>query len=169
MKGYGHLTINEREDIAILHAKGLGVRAIGREVNRHYSTISREIKKVEGEYGATKAQARYESNRKNSKRELIFEENLEARDYAEYKLSVERWLPDEVANRSKMEELYSFSTSTLYRAIMRGIVRIDKEKVLKFKGKNRRNQKNDGRGHIPDRKFLDERPEEADSRDEIGH
>ncbi len=90
MKGYGHLTINEREDIAILHAKGLGVRAIGREVNRHHSTISREIKKVEGEYGATKAQARYESNRKNSKGKLIFEENPEARDYAEYKLSVER-------------------------------------------------------------------------------
>ena len=52
---------------------------------------------------------------------------------------------------------------------MRGIIHIDKEKVLKFKVKNRRRQKKDGRGQIPDRKFLDERPEEANFRDEIGH
>jgi len=169
MKEYEHLTIDEREEVAILQAKGLGVRAIGREINRHHSTVSREIKKVEGEYRATKAQAIYDSNRENSKRKLIFEEDLEARNYAEYKLSVDKWLPDEVANRSKLEELYRFSTSTLYRAIMQGIVCIEKEKVLKFKGKKSRSQKNDGRGQIPDRKFLDERPEEANSRDEIGH
>ena len=169
MKEYGHLTMDEREEIAILQAKGLGVRTIGREINRHHSTVSREINKVEGEYRATKAQAIYESNRKNSKRKLIFEEDLEARDYAEQKLAVAKWLPDEVANRSKLEELYSFSTSTLYRAIMQGIIGIEKEKVLKFKGKIRKTQKSDGRGQIPDRKFLDERPKEANSRDEIVH
>lgn len=169
MKGYEHLTIDEREEIAILRAKGLGIRAIGREIDRSHSTVSREINKVEGKYRATKAQIIYESNRKTSRRKLIFEENIEAREYAEYKLSVDKWLPDEVANRAKLEELYNFSTSTLYRAIMRGIIQIDKEKVLKFKGKRSKNKKDDKRGKIPNRKFLDERPEKANTRQEIGH
>ena len=169
MKEYEHLTIDEREEIAILRAKGLGMRAIGREINRSHSTVSREINKVEGEYRATKAQAIYESNRRNSKRNIIFEEDKEARDYVEYKLSVDRWLPDEVANRCKLESLHIFSTSTLYRAINHGIINIDIEKVLKFKGKSSKTKKDDKRGQIPDRKFLDERPEEANTREEIGH
>jgi IS30 family transposase len=169
MKEYKHLTINEREEIAVLRAKGLGIRAIGREINRHHSTISRELNKTKGEYRAIKSQAVYESNRINSKRNYIFEEDTEARDYVEYKLSVDRWLPDEIANRCKLEGLYNFSTSTLYRAINYGIVNIDIEKVLKFKGKRSRTKKDDKRGQIPNRKFLDERPEEANTREEIGH
>ena len=169
MKEYGHLTIDEREEIAILQVKGLGVRASGREINRHHSTVSREIRKVKAGYRATKTQAIYKSNRKKSKRKLIFEEDFEARNYAEYKLTVDKWLPDEVTNRFKLEGTHNFSTSTLYRAINHGIIDIDIEEVLKFKGKSSKAKKDDKRGQIPDRKFLDERPKEANSRDEIGH
>lgn len=169
MKEYKHLIISEREEIAILKAKGLGIRAIGREINRPHSTVSREINRVKGEYRATKAQSTYESNRRNSKRKSFFEEDEEARDYVECKLSDDRWLPDEIANRCKLEGLHIFSTSTLYRAINHGIVKIDIKKILKFKGKRFGVQKGDKRGQIPDRKFLDERPEEANTREEIGH
>jgi hypothetical protein len=40
-----YLSFAEREDIALLRAKGLGVRDIARRVNRHPSTISRELRR----------------------------------------------------------------------------------------------------------------------------
>src|SRR5690349_7044129 len=38
-----YLTFAEREEIALLRAAGMGVRAIARQVGRHASTISREL------------------------------------------------------------------------------------------------------------------------------
>ncbi len=67
---------------------------------------------------------------------------------------------NEVANRSKLEEVHSFSTSTFYRAISKGLLDIDARELFKFKGKKKKSNSNK-RGQIPDRKFLDERPEEA--------
>jgi IS30 family transposase len=40
-----YLSFSEREDIALLRAKGLGVREIARRVERHPSTISRELRR----------------------------------------------------------------------------------------------------------------------------
>jgi hypothetical protein len=40
-----YLSFSEREDIALLRAKGLGVREIARRVKRHPSTISRELRR----------------------------------------------------------------------------------------------------------------------------
>ncbi len=73
-----------------------------------------------------------------------------------------------MVNRSKLEEVYFFSTSTLYRAISKGLLDIDGREVLKFKGKKKKSN-SDKRGQIPVRKFLDERPEEANNREKIGH
>lgn len=39
------LSLPEREEIAILHAQGIGVREIGRRTGRHPSTISRELRR----------------------------------------------------------------------------------------------------------------------------
>ena len=38
-----YLSFSEREDIAIWHAQKIGVREIARRLNRHPSTISREL------------------------------------------------------------------------------------------------------------------------------
>ena len=40
-----YLSFSEREEIAILHAQGVGVRAIGRALGRDPSTISRELRR----------------------------------------------------------------------------------------------------------------------------
>lgn len=40
-----YLSFLEREDIAVLHAQGVGVREIGRRVGRSASTISRELRR----------------------------------------------------------------------------------------------------------------------------
>ena len=169
MKGYKHLTIIERENIAKFQAQGLSKREISRRIKRSHSTVIRELNRFNEEYSPSKAQAQYTCNRKNTGRKSIFKTNHEAKEYAEFKLEYEKWLPDEVANRSKLEELYTFSTSTLYRAINSGIVNISIEKVLKFKGKRKGKKTKDNRGQIPGRKFIEERPDKANMREEIGH
>jgi IS30 family transposase len=169
MKGYNHLSIIERENIAKLQAKGLSKREISRRINRSHSTVIRELNRLKEEYSPSKAQDQYISNRKNTGRKSIFQTNPEAKEYAEFKLKYEGWLPDEVANRGKLESLYTFSTSTLYRAINSGIVSISIEKVLKFRGRRKVKKIKDGRGQIPGRKFIDERPDNANVRKEIGH
>ena len=45
------LSFLEREEIALLRARGLGVRAIAREVGRPASTISRELARAKGFHG----------------------------------------------------------------------------------------------------------------------
>jgi hypothetical protein len=40
-----YLSFPEREDIALLRAQGLGVREVARSVERHPSTISRELRR----------------------------------------------------------------------------------------------------------------------------
>ncbi len=169
MKEYEHLNIIEREKIAILKAKGYSNREIGRRLNRSHTTIGREVIKLgEEDYSPSKSEDLYKERRKNTGRKPILENNVEALEYAEQKLNIDRWLPDEVANRSKLEEVHSFSTSTLYRAISKGLLDIDVREILKFKGKKKKSN-SDKRGQIPDRKFLDERPEEANNREKIGH
>jgi len=57
-----HLCFAEREELAILHAQGLGVREIGRRLGRSGSTVSRELRRNAAtrsggfEYRATTAQ-----------------------------------------------------------------------------------------------------------------
>jgi IS30 family transposase len=42
---YTHLTNEERSSLYLMHKKGLGVREIGRTLNRHHTSISRELKR----------------------------------------------------------------------------------------------------------------------------
>jgi len=42
--GYTHLTKEERDMIAVLKAKGISLSEIARRIDRHKSTISRELK-----------------------------------------------------------------------------------------------------------------------------
>ncbi|MCB1027323.1 MAG: helix-turn-helix domain-containing protein, partial [Microthrixaceae bacterium] len=57
-----YLSFVEREELALLRARGLGVRAIGREMGRDPGTISRELRRNTAtrggklEYRATVAQ-----------------------------------------------------------------------------------------------------------------
>ncbi len=117
--------------------KGLSKREISRRINGSHSTVIREINRLKEEYSPSKAQAQYVSNRKNTGRKSIFQTNPEAKEYAEFKLEYDRWLPDEVANRAKLKGLYTFSTSTLYRSINSGVVNISIGKVLKFRGRRK--------------------------------
>jgi transposase, IS30 family len=56
------LSFAEREEIALLRAAGLGVRAIARELDRSPSTISREMRRVQHPPGTSSRRARYRAS-----------------------------------------------------------------------------------------------------------
>ncbi len=66
---YKHITINEREKIAIMLAEGKKQKEIAFELSRHKSTISREIQRNKGKtgYRILKAQRNANKRRKESK------------------------------------------------------------------------------------------------------
>ena len=86
-----YLTLNEREEIAILKAKGCGVRQIAREVGRPPSTISRELRRNAAtrtgtsEYRAVTAQWHAELRARRPKVAKLAE-NDELRDYVQDRL-----------------------------------------------------------------------------------
>lgn len=62
---YHHLTINERESILELSAKEISIRGIALRLRRSPSSISRELKRLDGHYSPSKAQENYRNNRRN--------------------------------------------------------------------------------------------------------
>ena len=87
-----YLTLNEREEIAILKAKGCDVRQIAREVGRPPSTISRELRRNAAtrtgtsEYRAVTAQWHAERRARRPKVAKLAE-NDELRDYVQDRLA----------------------------------------------------------------------------------
>lgn len=88
-----YLSLSEREEIAILHAQGIGVRAIGRSIGRPAGTVSRELRRNatvhgrhRGVYRASAAQAKAEQRAKRPKpAKLVINDRL--RDYVQQRLA----------------------------------------------------------------------------------
>jgi IS30 family transposase len=97
-----YLSFAEREEIAILHARGAGVREIARQLGRSPSTISRELRRNAAtrggglEYRATTAQWHAERRARRPKPAKLAV-NAELRRYVQDRLSGAVQRPDGVA------------------------------------------------------------------------
>ncbi|WP_442780621.1 helix-turn-helix domain-containing protein [Avibacterium sp. 21-599] len=60
MNTYKPLTLCECEKIMVFHALGKTITQIAQRLQRHKSTISRELKRCQGEYAALSAQEHYQ-------------------------------------------------------------------------------------------------------------
>src|SRR6266699_3249961 len=87
-----YLSFAEREEIAILHAQGVGVREIARGLSRSASTISRELRRNAStrtyrlEYRATTAQ--WHAERRASRPKVSkLAANIALRDYVQHRLA----------------------------------------------------------------------------------
>lgn len=180
MSHYQHLTINERESIWENKLAGKSMGEIARQIGRSVSTISRELKRngMKQGYRPSEAQKKYERRRKHCRRKKLLKEG-ELKDLVVRLLTEQQWSPEEISQRIKLErgeKLVSYAT--IYRALRKGIMeakgteknshgRYPMEKHLRRKGwrGSRKGRK--------DRHFvhqtIEERPEEANNRSEIGH
>jgi IS30 family transposase len=170
-KGYNHVTQDIRSQIFALKATGNSLRKIAKFVYRDVSTISREIRRNTGERGyrykqadakATGRRIKASRNPKKLTQSLIvrIEQNL-----------LEDWSPEQISGRLKLLENIDISHESIYQHIWK-----DKRaggslyKHLRHCGKkyNKRSANMAGRGCIPNRVDIAERPPIVEQKIRLG-
>lgn len=176
--GYRELSLGERIAIEAGIARGAGVCAIGAELGRSASTISRERDRwsVDGVYRAERAEA--------GARELRSKPRVERKlvDPGLWELVADRlrqgWSPQQIALRLRHEQPQDrrgrVSHETIYQAIYlhpRGELRRSLIACLRHGHARRlpRSRGKDRRSQIPDMKSIHVRPPEVETRLVPGH
>lgn len=167
-RSYQQLTYDERCQITALKGRGDCPAEIAKQLNRSRSTIHREIRRngSEDKYQGSQAhtKARHRRFRKPSKMTPVVVATVEKK----IKL---QWSPEQIAGRLKKESQgISISHETIYKHIWR-----DKRqggslyKHLRQSGKKyKRGAGAAGRGYIPNRRDIDQRPAIANDKTRVG-
>jgi len=168
------LTFSEREEIAIAHARGQGVRQIAHSLGRSPSTISRELaRNVEGtkDYRATTAHAlAYERASRPKAAKLAT--NLALRAKVEKDLE-RKYSPEQITGRLRVEfpdePEMQVSPETIYQSLYvqsRGALRRDLARCLRTGRALRRPSRKVGqrKNRIPNMINISERPPEVEDR-----
>jgi IS30 family transposase len=166
--GYNHFTLSERESILKYLAQGKSYGEIARLLKRNKSSISREINRNSKEnYSASQAQANYIKNKSHCGRKSILKKDP---SLAKKVLSClnEEHSPEQVSGNLKVTQNIAISFKTIYNAIHNGLISLNVKEKLRRKGKSYK-ASTDNRGKIPDRKMIDVRPKDIETRKEIGH
>src|SRR5579862_6857560 len=164
------LTEEERDRIAVLHARGIGVREIARLLDRNHASISRELKRNRfGEgYNAIHAQKVWEERKsKAGKRQLL-------KDKTTYSYVLkEGWSPEQIAGRLQLETGEKvISYETIYQFIYKKSFKEDRlweYLPRKQKQRHKKHGRKAQKARIPQRVSIHERPVEIDKRIQIGH
>jgi IS30 family transposase len=171
---YRHLTLEEREDLAIGLAKGLSYREIAQEINRSPSTISRECRRNQPlknvvAYKANRAQLRSQERRtKSYSRGRLQCTSL--RDYIVEKLIL-GWTPQIIAGRISKDGLLP---KTNHESIYQWIYSEQRD-LIKYLPRSHRKRRKRGSAKykhaskIPYRTPIKDRPLAANLRTEPGH
>ena len=170
---YKHLSVEERDMLAVYKAKGKSLREIGQMIGRHKSTISRELNrnapvKNKGYYLSHKAHQRANERWMNTHQKERLS-NLEIRNYVEEHLK-EGWSPEIIAGRIKIDQPgLAASHEAIYQYIYN-----DRKDLLEYlvrqhkkrqkRGYSRRHKK----AHIPNKIGISERPVVVEKRERIG-
>lgn len=171
-KGYHHLTRDQRCQIYTLKKRGDSQSEIAREIGVHRSTVYRELKRNAGKRGYRFKQA----NRKASKRRRLASRRPkkltpEALSLIGEKLKMQ-WSPEQIAGWLRKEDHpHAVSHELIYQ-----LVWADKRaggclyKHLRHSGKkyNRRSSGRAGRGCIPHRVGIEERPKIVERKCRLG-
>lgn len=193
---YHHLTLDDRTKIQSLieqvDEKGRRIFSnsyIADYIGVHKSTISRELKRIKSKinirsgkiknkpYNAEDAQNDYEFKRAMSKANYILDDFPKLRKYIEDKIKINKWAPDAISGYINSHELYkldgftSISTTTIYRAIHYGILKVKKEDTRRMT-KFEKSGKYSTKGTLPENKIsysIELRPEHINNRETFGN
>jgi len=169
-RNYKHLTYEKRCQIEALKKSGIRKNKIANIVEVHPSSIGRELKRNIGLRGYRHCQAQQNAKtRRQSRGPRKFKGEVLA--YVERGLQ-KGWSPEQIAGRMKTEGLaVQVSHEWIYRHIW-----ADKAKggqlytFLRRKAKKycRRKHLNAGRGHIPNRVGIENRPQIVENKSRFG-
>jgi transposase, IS30 family len=171
---YSHLTLREREEIALGLETGLKQREIASNLNRSPSTISREIKRNKlyargAKYRATWAQFQTDERKKNShKKQRI--PNKKLRRFIQKKLK-EGYSPEIISAMAfEKNERWKTNYETIYQWIYS-----ERKDLIPFLIKSHRIRRKRGSAKqkrcpkIPNRTTIEKRPDYVNLRTEAGH
>lgn len=170
---YKHLTEEERYQIDDMKRENFSQAAIAKALNRSPSTLSRELHRNKGERGWRPRQAQLKATERLSVRGSAnaVRASDEAWEFAKENLQNEQWSPEQITGTLRLKGLESISHETIYQRILE-----DKNNGgtlfthlrCKKKRKKRYGSAKSGRGAIPNRVDIDQRPAIVESRTRIG-
>jgi IS30 family transposase len=169
---YKHIVPEERDFLAMMLSSGLTQKEIAKQLGRHPSTISREIKRngscVRHNYLAILAQKRAEARSQNSHRKDRLK-NSSVRNYVIDKLK-NGYTPEQIAGRIRLDLGLKTNHESIYLFVY--YERMDLVKYL-VRGHRKRRKRAIKSGKrivkIPNRTMITERPEEINKRESWGH
>lgn len=176
--GRRYLRFEEREEIMRLQAGGLGVCAIAREIGRHPSTVSRELKRAVGTRGYRASMAQTHADRgRRGPRNAKLATNLRLRREVQARLERHE-SPEQIAGRLKLDfpdepEMW-VSAETIYQSLYiqaRGGLKRELTAYLRTGRSMRKPRRTPGhrRTRIPGMVMISERPPEIEDRAVPGH
>ena len=193
---YHHLTKDDRAKIqSLIEQKDeTGKRIFSNSyiadyIGVHKSTISRELKRIKSKinirsgkvknkpYNAEDAQNDYKFKRAMSKANYILDDFPKLKKYIEDKIKIDKWAPDAISGYINSHELYkqdgftSISTTTIYRAIHYGILKVKKEDTRRMT-KFEKSGKYSTKGELSESKLsysIELRPDHINNRESFGN
>lgn len=167
---YNRITEAERNQIYAYKQAGNGNNEIARLLNRNKGSISRELSRNTGERGYRPQQA-HQKARERARRPGARRFTPAVRQDAEAKLRA-GWTPEMICGRARMEKRAHVCKETIYKHIYADAktggtlwTHLPRAK----RKRKRRCPRNDGRGHIPNRRMIGERPAGVEGRRRVGH
>ncbi len=169
--GYHHLTYGSRCQIYALKKSGLSIRGVARALEVSASTVSRELRRNGGRRGYRMKQAqRFSESRRRlaSTRPRKLTEALWGRIEGQLRL---QWSPQQIAGRLRLQGGRPVGKTWIYHQVWK-----DRSKGgtlyrnLRRRGKkaNRRGRCGAGRGVIPGRVDIAQRPAVVESKRRVG-
>jgi IS30 family transposase len=172
-KVYHHLKDDDRSQLYILNKSLFNQREIADLLGINQSTVQRELKRNSGKrgYRFKQAQKLAQDRRKSASKKAAKKMTPKMLTIIVQKLRQDQWSPEQISGWLKKNLSLSISHETIYTYIW-------KEKksggnlytCLRRRGKkyNKRGSKNAGRGLIPNRIDISERPDIVDQKTRIG-
>jgi len=170
-EGYRHLTCAERCQIHALRKSGLSHPAIARQLGRDRTTVWREVRRNSGGRGYRHRQAQGKAEARRSAASSVPRKMTpELWRMVEERLA-EGWSPEQVAGRMRLEGEPMAGRQWIYRHVHEdrkaggGLWR-----HLRRRGRkpNRKGGAHAGRGHIPGRVDISERPAAVEAKERVG-
>jgi len=170
---YHQITSAERYRLSALRRQGLGNPQIARELDRHRSTIWREVRRnahpTDGRYKVEKAIERASGRRRRARSHPRFRPWQLQRVW---RLLRRRWSPEQIAGQLGSSGSLRISHETIYRHIWRDLRRGgDLYRYLRCAIKRRRKRYGtyERRGRLAGKRMIQERPHQVDQRRQLGH
>lgn len=167
MGTYTQLTYNQRYHIYTFMKAGFCQSEVAREIGVHKSTISRELKRNRGGRGYRPKQAqRFAMERQKKSKSRIKSEDWKLVEA----LIIKEWSPEQISNFFRDNQIVPISHEWIYQYIYKD--KRDGGNLWKHLRCHKKRRKRYGsyekRGQIPNRKWIDDRPQIVEDRSRLG-